>query len=217
MVAAGFAAVGAAAHPQGGEAKAPVVVQPGAPGQPSRILPSSTTAVLPPASKADVDFMQGMIFHHSQAIVMTAWIPTHTKNKDLQLLGERISSSQSDEMKFMERWLALRGESYPKMMPGMSDMDMNGQAMAPMPGMLTAAQMDALNKASGAEFDRLFLVGMIQHHQGAVTMVKDLFNTPGAGQDAALFDFATDADNTQRAEIRIMHSMLDKEFPKEKE
>jgi uncharacterized protein (DUF305 family) len=76
--------------------------------------------------------------------------------------------------------------------------------------------MDALRNAKGAEFDRLFLEGMIQHHGGALTMVKELFNTPGAGQDADLFDFATDADNTQRAEIKIMQSMLDKEFPKEK-
>jgi uncharacterized protein (DUF305 family) len=82
--------------------------------------------------------------------------------------------------------------------------------------MLTPEQMDALRNAKGAEFDRLFLEGMIQHHGGALTMVKELFNTPGAGQDADLFDFATDADNTQRAEIKIMQSMLDKEFPKEK-
>jgi uncharacterized protein (DUF305 family) len=93
-------------------------------------------------------------------------------------------------------------------MPGMPDMDMMGQPMEPMPGMLTAEQMEALRKAKGAEFDHLFLTGMIQHHQGALVMVKDLFDTAGAGQDADLFDFATDADNTQRAEIRIMQSML---------
>ena len=93
-------------------------------------------------------------------------------------------------------------------MPGMPDMDMSGKPMAPMPGMLTPAQMDALRNAKGAEFDRLFLTGMIQHHNGALVMVKDLFNTAGAGQDADLFNFATDADNTQRAEIRIMQSML---------
>jgi uncharacterized protein (DUF305 family) len=88
-------------------------------------------------------------------------------------------------------------------------MDMSGKPMAPMPGMLTPEQMDALSKARGAEFDRLFLTGMIQHHGGALTMVKDLFDTPGAGQDAELFDFATDADNTQRAEIKIMQGMLE--------
>jgi uncharacterized protein (DUF305 family) len=101
-------------------------------------------------------------------------------------------------------------------MAGMPGMDASGKTMALMPGMLTPEQMQALRDAKGAEFDRLFLEGMIQHHGGALTMVKDLFNTPGAGQDADLFDFATDADNTQRAEIKIMQSMLDKEFPKEK-
>jgi uncharacterized protein (DUF305 family) len=96
-------------------------------------------------------------------------------------------------------------------MPGMPDMDMSGKPMAPMPGMLTPAQMTALRPAHGAQFDHLFLTGMIQHHNGALIMVKDLFNSPGAGQDADLFNFATDADNTQRAEIKIMQSMLAKE------
>jgi uncharacterized protein (DUF305 family) len=95
-------------------------------------------------------------------------------------------------------------------MGGMDGMDMSHQAMAPMPGMLTPEQMEALRNAKGAEFDRLFLTGMIQHHNGALVMVKDLFDTPGAGQDADLFNFATDADNTQRAEIRIMQGMLEK-------
>jgi uncharacterized protein (DUF305 family) len=89
-------------------------------------------------------------------------------------------------------------------------MDMSGDQPL-MPGMLTAAQMDALRNAKGPEFDRLFLTGMIQHHEGALTMVKDLFNTAGAGQEADIFNFATDADNTQRAEIKIMQSMLEKE------
>ncbi|MGA8676393.1 MAG: DUF305 domain-containing protein, partial [Candidatus Acidiferrales bacterium] len=94
--------------------------------------------------------------------------------------------------------------------------DKSGKPMPLMPGMLTPEQMDALRDAKGAEFDHLFLVGMIQHHNGALTMVKDLFNTAGAGQDAVLFNFATDVDSGQRAEIRIMQSMLDKESPKEK-
>ena len=188
----------------------PVVVQPGAPGKPSRTLPPSTKATLPPRSQADVEFMQGMIMHHSQAVEMTALIPSHTENKDLRSLGARISSSQSDEIKFMQRWLAARGESVSMATPGISDMDMLRQPMALMPGMLTPEQMEVLRKAKGAEFDRLFLTGMIQHHNGALTMVKDLFDTAGAGQDADIFDFATDADNTQRAEIRIMRSMLEK-------
>jgi uncharacterized protein (DUF305 family) len=188
----------------------PVVVQPGAPGKPSKTLPPSTKGTLPPKSRADVDFMQGMIMHHSQAVEMTALIASHTENKDLRSLGARISSSQSDEIKFMRRWLAARGEAISIATPGMPSMDMSRQPMALMPGMLTPEQIEALRKAKGAEFDRLFLTGMIQHHDGALTMVKDLFDTAGAGQDAEIFEFATDADNTQRAEIRIMQSMLEK-------
>jgi uncharacterized protein (DUF305 family) len=193
----------------------PVVVQPGAPGQPSRRLPASTTAKLPLRSQADVEFMQGMIMHHAQAVEMTALIASHTANKDLRSLGARISSSQTDEIKFMRRWLAARGESVSMAMPGMPDMDISGHPMALMPGMLTPDQMEALRKAKDNQFDRLFLTGMIQHHNGALTMVKDLFDTAGAGQDAELFDFATDADNTQRAEIRIMQTM-EKKIPEEK-
>jgi uncharacterized protein (DUF305 family) len=191
-------------------AKAPAVVQPGAPGQPSRRLPASTKGTMPQRSQADVEFMQGMIMHHAQAVAMTALIPSHTEDKSVRLLGARISSSQTDEMKFMQRWLAARAEPVSMAMPGMPDMDMTGQPMAPMPGMLTAEQMDALRKAKGAEFNHLFLVGMIQHHNGALTMVQTLFDTAGAGQDADLFNFATDADNTQRAEIKIMQSFLEK-------
>ena len=98
----------------------------------------------------------------------------------------------------------------------MSDMDASGKPMTLMPGMLTPEQMAALRNAKGAEFDRLFLVGMIQHHNGALIMVKDLFDTAGAGQEADIFNFATDADNTQRAEIKIMQSMLEKKSPEEK-
>ena len=189
---------------------APVVVQPGAPGKPSKTLPPSTKASLPPLSQADVAFMQGMIMHHAQAVEMTALIPSHTDSKDLHSLGARISSSQSDEMSFMKRWLAARGQPISMAMPGMPDMDRSGRPMTLMPGMLTPDQMEALRKAKGDEFDRLFLTGMIQHHNGALTMVKDLFDTAGAGQDADLFNFATDADNTQRAEIHIMETMLEK-------
>jgi uncharacterized protein (DUF305 family) len=191
-------------------------VQPGAPGEPSKTLPSSTRAVLPPLSPADVEFMQGMILHHAQAVEMTAMISSHTQTKDLRSLGAHISSSQSDEINFMKRWLAARGESVPKAMPKMPGMDMLYETMVRMPGMLTPQQMEALQKAKGVAFDRLFLVGMIQHHNGALTMVKELFDTPGAGQDAELFNFATDADNSQRAEIRIMETMLKKQTLEEK-
>jgi len=160
--------------------------------------------------------MQGMIMHHAQAVEMTALIDSHTQNTDLHTLGARISSSQTDEIKFMKRWLAAHGEATSMAMPGMSNMDKSGQPMALMPGMLTPEQMAALRNAKGAEFDRLFLAGMIQHHEGALTMVKELFETAGAGQDAPLFNFATDADNSQRAEIKIMQSMLEKKSSEEK-
>lgn len=190
----------------------PVIVQPGAPGQPTRILPPTTRATLPPRSPKDVEFMQGMVMHHGQAVEMTALIESHTQNKDLRLLGARISQSQSDEMKFMKRWLEARGEPLEPTMPGMHGMNMQGMDMSKhqmlMPGMLTPKQMDALRKAKGARFDHLFLTGMIQHHKGALTMVKDLFDTAGAGQDAELFNFATDVDSGQRAEIKIMQTML---------
>lgn len=185
----------------------PIVVQPGAPGQPTRTLPSSTRATLPPHSPADVQFMQGMIMHHAQAVEMTALIESHTHNKELSLLGARISKSQSDEINFMKRWLIARGEATSQAMPDMPGMDMSSHQML-MPGMLTTKQMDALKKAKDDEFDHLFLTGMIQHHGGALIMVKDLFDTAGAGQDAELFNFATDVDSGQRAEIRIMQTML---------
>ncbi len=195
----------------------PVVVQPGAPGEPSKTLPPTTKGTLPPRSQADVEFMQGMIKHHAQAVEMTALIASHTENKDLRSLGARISSSQSSEIRFMKRWLAARGEATSMATKAMEGMDMPRETMALMPGMLTTEQMDALRKAKDAEFDRLFLTGMIQHHKGALTMVKDLFDTAGAGQDAELFDFATDVDNGQRAEIGIMQGMLGKQSSEEKQ
>jgi uncharacterized protein (DUF305 family) len=189
----------------------PVVVQPGAPGQPTKILPSTTRAKLLPRSPKDVEFMQGMIMHHAQAVEMTAMIESRSQNKELRLLGARISQSQSAEMNFMKRWLENRGEKTSMAMPEM-DMDMPGMDMSKhshlMPGMLTPKQMEQLGKAKGAEFDRLFLQGMIQHHSGALVMVDDLFKTTGAGQDAEIFNFATDVDSGQRAEIRIMETML---------
>jgi uncharacterized protein (DUF305 family) len=165
--------------------------------------------------------MQGMIMHHAQAVEMTALIETHTENREVWSLGARISRSQSDEIKFMKRWLAARGHPVAETSPDMHHMkmhDMHSMKMSHelMPGMLTVEQMEALRKATGAEFAQLFLTGMIQHHTGALTMVKDLFDTAGAGQDAELFNFATDVDSGQRAEIRIMQNMLQRTLSKEK-
>jgi uncharacterized protein (DUF305 family) len=160
--------------------------------------------------------MQNMIMHHAQAVEMTALIDTHTENKELRSLGARISRSQADEIKFMKRWLTAREESTSPPMHHMPGMDMSSHSML-MPGMLTPKQMEALRKAKDAEFDRLFLEGMIQHHTGALTMVKNLFDTAGAGQDAELFNFATDVDSGQRAEIRIMQTMLGDKPKEEKQ
>ena len=143
-----FFSLGARAQ-QPDPAKAPVVVQPGAPGKPSKTLPRSTHGTLPPRSQADVEFMQGMIMHHAQAVEMTALIASHTENKDVRYLGERISASQSDEIKFMKRWLAARGEPISMAMRENMNMDMSGQPMAAMPGMLTPSQMEASAQSKG--------------------------------------------------------------------
>ena len=190
----------------------PVIVQPGAPGQPTRVLPATTRGLLPTFSAKDVEFMQKMIMHHAQAVEMTALIDARTENKNVRLLGARIRQSQSDEMNFMKRWLAARRQPVELPMQAMPEMDMPGMDMSNhshMPGMLTPKQMDELRAAKGAEFDRLFLKGMIQHHNGALTMVRELFDTAGAGQDAELFNFASDVDSGQRAEIKIMQTLLD--------
>jgi uncharacterized protein (DUF305 family) len=186
---------------------APAIVQPGAPGASNKSLSPSTAtsgAALKPPSKSDVEFMQGMIMHHNQAVEMTELLKTRTKDPALQELGHKIDVSQTDEMRWMKQWLTDRGQ----VIDPMAGMDMKGMDMPLMPGMLSPAQMEALRKASGPEFDHLFLTGMIQHHAGALQMVKDLFANPGAGQDPQLFDFANDVDNTQQAEIDIMRHML---------
>lgn len=192
----------------------PVLVQPGAPGQASKILPADTRAKLTPHSPKNTEFMQGMIMHHAQAVEMTDMIEARTESKAIRLVGARISQSQSDEMAFMKRWLETRGESVEMVMPANTGSHSHGSHDSDhsmmMPGMLSAKQMQALKGAKGAEFDRLFLSGMIQHHEGALVMVKDLFDTAGAGQDAELFNFASDVDSGQRAEIKIMQTLLDK-------
>jgi uncharacterized protein (DUF305 family) len=198
-----------------GEAGSVPIVQPGAPGASSKNL-TREEAIRPPRapSAADISFMQGMIMHHSQAVEMTDLLRTRGRSPELQELGKRISISQSDEIKFMKGWLIDRNQATTMPMGDMKGMDHKGHkmdSMALMPGMLSPEQMKTLAHSSGATFDHLFLTGMIQHHTGALVMVQDLFNTPAAGQDPVLFDFATDIDNTQRAEIEIMRRMLQKE------
>lgn len=191
------------------------IVQPGAPGTSSKNLTREQAIPTPRApSIADISFMQGMIMHHSQAVEMTDLLKTRGRSQELQELGKRISISQSDEIRFMKQWLIDRNQPTTMEMGDMKGMDHKGHnmgSMALMPGMLSPEQMKELARSSGAKFDHLFLTGMIQHHTGALVMVADLFNTAGAGQDPVLFDFATDIDNTQRAEIEIMRRMLQKE------
>jgi len=185
----------------------PPIVQPGAPGEASRVIAPATAVDLSQVghTAADVRFMQGMISHHAQAIEMTDLLPARTSSDAMRKLAERIQVSQTDEIKMMQRWLEARGEQA----PGPHAHHMMGAAL--MPGMLTEAEMERLTQAKGAAFDRLFLEGMIKHHEGALTMVKDLFAIAGAGQDPEIFAFASDVDADQRMEIDRMSAML-KEF-----
>ena len=194
---------------------ASTIVQPGAPGTSNKSLSKDAAnagEALRAPSKPDVEFMQGMIMHHNQAVEMTELLKTRTKDPAIMEIGKKIDVSQTDEMRWMKQWLTDRG--LPISDNSMAGMDMTGtnanmeMSMPMMPGMLTAAQMETLRKADGPAFDHLFLTGMIQHHSGALQMVKDLFANPGAGQDPQLFDFASDVDNTQQAEIDIMRHML---------
>ena len=158
-------------------------------------------------TRADVEFMQGMIAHHAQALTMAQMVPTHTSNGRIHLLAQRIDVSQKDEIQQMQRWLEDRHERAPS-----ADAEhMQHEGMdhsARMPGMLTAEQLGQLENARGAEFDRLFLTFMISHHEGALVMVKTLFGTNGAGQDPQLFGYASEVDADQRAEIARMRTLL---------
>jgi uncharacterized protein (DUF305 family) len=162
-----------------------------------------------PYTAADVDFMSHMIGHHAQALVMAGWAPTHGADASVRTLAERIINAQQDEIATMQRWLGDRGKPVPEVRPTGMKMMMNGvQHEMLMPGMLTEAQMKQLDQARGAEFDRLFLTFMIQHHRGAVSMVKDLFGTNGAAQDETVFKFANDVNVDQSTEIARMERML---------
>ncbi len=147
----------------------------------------------------DVQFMQGMIAHHTQALQMAAMAPTHGANSRVTKLCLKISISQTDDINMMENWLKQRGQAIPDTSPGHLMM---------MPGMLTADQMKALAAAHDTAFDRLFLVGMIQHHQGAIDMVNDLFASPGAGQAVEMFQYASDVRSDQQGEIGLMQDLL---------
>ena len=163
---------------------------------------------------ADTRFMQGMIIHHAQALVMADLLRTRSGSDRMHLLGERITVSQQDEIAMMRHWLEDRRQTAPFVQTKYMAHDTTGMShdmerhMALMPGMLTSAQLTQLANANGPEFDRLFLVGMIRHHEGALTMVSALFSSKGAGQESQIFGFASDVDSEQRAEIARMHGML---------
>ena len=182
----------------------PQIIQPGAPGQPSRVITVDQATDLSQVqhTPADVRFVQGMIGHHAQALEMTALLATRTNSEDMRKLAARIELSQADEIRMMQDWLASRGEALP------DPHAHHAPGATLMPGMLTRKEMDRLAAANGPEFDRLFLEFMIKHHDGALVMVEQLFSTPAAGQESEIFAFASDVDADQRMEIERMGAML---------
>ena len=182
----------------------PPILQPGRPGEPTRAIAVEQAVDLSRVqfTAADVQFMQGMIGHHAQAVEMVALLPSRSGREGMRLLGLRIDVSQADEIKMMQRWLEVRGQA----LPDPHAHHAHGAML--MPGMLTAEEMDRLTKVKGDEFDRLFLQGMIKHHEGALTMVRNLFSVGGAGQESEMFAFAADVDADQRMEIERMGAML---------
>jgi len=162
-----------------------------------------------PFSDADVEFMAGMIPHHAQAVIMAGWAPTHSARQDVAILCERIVVAQRDEIAMMQTWLGDRSQEVPDATSTRHKMTMNGMTHEMlMPGMLTDEEMAALDRARGPEFDRLFLVGMIKHHQGAIDMVDKLFKAYGAAQDETVYKFASDVYADQSIEIDKMQEML---------
>ena len=196
-------AVAACKTAGGGSSTGTRILQPGAPGQDTRTINTAQATDLSKvgATAADIKFMQGMIGHHAQAVEMVALIADRTANPDMKRLGLRIQISQEDEMNMMRKYLSERGAA----VPGPHSHHEPGGFM---PGMLTTEEMTQLANAKGVEFDRLFLMGMIKHHGGAISMVEDLFKTPGAAQEGGIFAFASDVDADQRMEIDRMGAML---------
>ncbi|MGH9409683.1 MAG: DUF305 domain-containing protein, partial [Vicinamibacterales bacterium] len=187
------------------------IVQPGAPGTASQTVSAAKASDESRVqyTDADVQFMQGMIHHHAQALDMVDLLNQNTSTPEMLQLGKRIYISQTDEIGMMQRWLRARGKDVPD--PRAHEMaDMPGMSMdrAMMPGMLTPDEMKHLASLKGAAFDKTFLEGMIKHHGGALTMVKDLLATPGAAQDADIFNYAATIEADQKAEIERMSDML---------
>jgi uncharacterized protein (DUF305 family) len=181
----------------------PALIQPGAPGDPPRAITPQAAADLSQIrhTAKEVQFVEGMIAHHQQALSMTALIPERTSSTDIRLLGRRIELSQADEIQMMRGWLTAQGVAPP-------DASHHEHNATLMPGMLTTEEMGRLGDATAAAFDRLFLEFMIKHHGGALTMVEELFSVAGAGQQSDIFAFASDVEADQRIEIERMSAML---------
>src|SRR5262245_55068208 len=162
-----------------------------------------------PYSDADIAFMTGMIPHHAQAVVMAGWAPSHGARSDVAILCERIVVGQADEIRSMQQWLSDRSLPVPDATSTRMKMKVNGvEHEMLMPGMLSDEEMAELDKAREREFDRLFLLGMVKHHQGAIDMVNDLFKAYGAAQDDTIYKFASDVFADQSIEIEVMRKML---------
>jgi uncharacterized protein (DUF305 family) len=175
------------------------VVQPGAPGEPSKKIDPNTTPVPIKATEADVEFMQKMIGHHTQAVVMTGWVPDRTSSTSIRLLAKRMEVSQKDEIDLMKRWLKQQGKAPAE----------HEHSADEMPGMLTPEQLEQLQGAEGKAFDKLFLEFMTQHHQGALQMVADLYSA-GGGNETEIQQFAMHVDSDQAIEIQRMAELLQK-------
>ena len=219
---AGFVVIAACATARPGQSGAYQMGDAGA------IVRARADSLRYPWVKADVDFMSGMIHHHAQAITISRWAPSHGASASVQRLTARIINAQTDEITIMQTWLKDRLQSFPMVdslgnvtmgaagrdmaahtghdMAGMAGM--SGMGQMSMPGMLTDAQLRELEAVRGKEFDRLFLTFMIQHHRGAVSMVKTLFAAQGAGQDETVFKFANDVEVDQSTEIKRMFTMM---------
>jgi len=198
-----IATVAACKTAGGGSSAGTRILQPGAPGQDTKTISTAQATDLSKvgATAADIKFMQGMIGHHAQAVEMVDLLMQNSNSNAMKNLALRIKVSQDDEMNMMRKYLADHGAS----VPGPHSHHEPGGFM---PGMLTPEEMTQLGNAKGVEFDRLFLMGMIKHHGGAITMVEELFKTPGAAQEGGIFAFASDVDADQRMEIDRMGAML---------
>lgn len=196
-----------AGEPAGEADAAPAIVQPGAPGEPARTLSAEELAEIAPPryTRVDVRFMQGMIHHHAQALLMTSWVPDRAESEDVKLLARRMELSQESEVEQMQAWLDERGQEVPLTHIPHGHAHGPGGWMAP--GMLTRDDLDRLEAAEGAAFDRLFLEQMIVHHEGALTMVEELYEANG-GQEPEVDAFARHVVSDQEIEIGRMQALL---------